>query len=145
MVSLDKYPCFCGSGLERFESRDGRGFLKCASQKCTLFIPEERYPELMDAYEMKVDKVFKPNKFPLCECEDVSSLWISHSSKNPDRSYFRCQDTSPDTKCNFFQWADVKLKKKRKNALKDKKPSEKQKRRKLKPLESSDDEDKNGN
>ena len=80
----------------------------------------------MGAYEKKVDKVFKQNKFLLFECEDASSLWITHSSKKPGRPYFRCQDTSAD----FFQRADVKLKKqrkavKRKNTLKDIEPAEK--------------------
>ena len=84
----------------------------------------------MGAYEKKVDKVFKENKFPLFECEDDSSLWVTHSSKKPGRPYFRCQHTSADTKCNFFQRADVKLKKKRKavkrkNTLKDIEPAEK--------------------
>ena len=69
----------------------------CAAEKCTLFTPEGRHPELMDAYEMKVDTVFKPNKFPLCKYEDTSSLWISHSTKNPDRPYFRCQNTSAES------------------------------------------------
>jgi hypothetical protein len=146
MVSLDKYPCFCGSGLQRIESKDGsRGFLKCKTETCTLFIPEEKYTELFEAYEMRVDSRFKSNNFPLCDCEDVSSLWVSHSSKNPERPYFRCQDTSADTKCDFFQWADTKLKRKRKAAgrervLKQKVQSEKRTLRKLKPLESSDEE-----
>ena len=146
MVSVEKYPCFCGSGLQRIESKDGsRGFLKCKTETCTLFIPEEKYTDLFESYEMKVDTSFKPNNFPLCYCEDVVSLWVSHSSKNPERPYFRCQDTSADTKCDFFHWADTKLKRKRKAAsrkcvLKQKVQSGKQKLKKVKPLESSDDE-----
>ena len=89
----------------------------------------------------------KENGFPLCYCEDVVSLWVSHSSKNPGRPYFRCQDMSDDTKCDFFHRVDTKLKRKRKAASregvlkqKQKVQSGKQKLKKLKPIESSDDE-----
>ena len=44
----------------------------------------------------------------MCNCEDVASLWVSHLSSNPDRPYFRCQETDTNEKCNFFQWADMK-------------------------------------
>ena len=60
----------------------------------------------MDAYEKKVLDKYKPGKFPKCNCDEVASLWLSYSSKNPRRPYFRCQDTDPDEKCRFFQWAD---------------------------------------
>ena len=147
MVSVEKYPCFCNAGLRRFKSKDGRHFLKCKNESCTLFVPEEKYTELMEAYEMRVDQMFKPYNFPHCYCEDASSLWVSHSSNNPDRPYFRCQDTS-DEKCDFFQWADVKPKKKKgaartkseKCTLCEKGESEKRKSKKLKPLQSSDEE-----
>ena len=43
MVSVEKYPCFCGAGLRRFESKDGRGFLKCKDEMCTLFNPGRPY------------------------------------------------------------------------------------------------------
>ena len=110
MVSVEKYPCFCGAGLRRFESKDGRGFLKCKDEMCTLFTPEEKYINLMECYELKFDKMFKPNNFPLCRCEDVSSLWVSNSVSNPGRPYFRCEETDTDDKCDFFQWADGKTK-----------------------------------
>ena len=64
--------------------------------------PGGKVTDLFESYEMKVDTSFKTNNFPLCYCEDVVSLWVSHSSKNPERPYFRCQDTSADTKCDFF-------------------------------------------
>ena len=60
MVSVEKYPCFCNAGLKRFKSKDGRHFLKCKNESCTLFVPEEKYTELMEAYEMRVDQMFKP-------------------------------------------------------------------------------------
>lgn len=109
--------CFCSSDLQRIESKDGSGgFLKCKTQTCTLFIPEEKYTDLFESYEIKVDSSFKPNNFPLCDCEDVASLWVTHSSKNSERPYFRCQDKSGDSKCDFFHWADNKPKTKRKAA-----------------------------
>ena len=43
MVSVEKYPCFCGAGLRRFVSKDGRGFLKCKDEMCTLFNPGRPY------------------------------------------------------------------------------------------------------
>ena len=48
-----------------------------------------------------MDSRFTSNNFLLCEYEDASSLWISHSSKNPERLYFRCQDKKVDTKFGF--------------------------------------------
>ena len=72
MISVEKYPYFCGAGLRCFESKDGRGFLKCKDEMCTLFTPEEKYNSLMECYELKVDQMFKPNNFPLCRCEGVS-------------------------------------------------------------------------
>ena len=54
MVSIENYKCFCKEGaLERFESKEGRGFVKCSKECCTLFVPEEKYLDLMDAYEKK--------------------------------------------------------------------------------------------
>ena len=82
MVPVEKYPCFCGAGLKRFESKDGRGFLKCKDEMCTLFTPEEKYNNLMECYKLKVDKMFKPNNFPLCRCEEVLSLWVSNCVKS---------------------------------------------------------------
>ena len=148
MVSVEKYPCFFNAGLKRFKSKDGRHFLKCKNESCTLFVPEEKYTELMEAYEVRVDQMFKPYNFPHCFCEDASSLWVSHSSNNPDRPYFRCQDTALDEKCDFFQWADLKLKKKKQRTARTKKEkcmcekgvSDMRKLKKLKPLESSDGE-----
>ena len=40
---------------------------------------------------------------------------LIYGSSNPDRPYFRCQETDANEKCDFFQWADIKsVKKKRK-------------------------------
>ena len=69
---------------------------KCQAETCTLFVPEEKYTDLMLGYETKVKKIFKPNNFPLCCCNEAASLWLSHSISNPDRLYFRCQDTDVD-------------------------------------------------
>ena len=96
MVSVEKYPCFCGAGLKSFKCKAGQGFLKCQAETCTLFVPEEKYIDLMEGYETKVNKIFKPNNFPLCCCNEAASLWVSHSISNPDRPYFRCQDTDVD-------------------------------------------------
>ena len=126
MVSVEKYPCFCGAGLRRFESKDGRGFLKCKDEMCTLFTLEEKYINLMECYTLKVEKMFKPNNFPLRRCEDVSSLWVSNSVSNPGRPYFGCEETDADDKCDFFQWADGKTKAKK---------SMKKKKRDLKRLQ----------
>ena len=96
----------------------------------------------MDVFETKVLKQYKPNKFPMCNCEDVASLWVSHSSSNPDRPYFRCQETDANEKCDFFQWADVKSVKKTKRKRNDLKKVAKGKRfKKVQILESSDEED----
>ena len=73
MVSVEKYPRFCNAGLKRFEWKDGRYFLQCKTESCTLFAPEEKYTELMEAYEMRVDQMFKPFNFPQCYCEEISS------------------------------------------------------------------------
>ena len=54
MVSIENYKCFCKEGaLEGFESKEGRGFVKCSKECCTLFVPEEKYLNLMDAYDKK--------------------------------------------------------------------------------------------
>lgn len=147
MVSIENYKCFCKkSSLERFQSKEGRGFVKCSKESCTLFVPEEKYLELMDAYETKVLEKFKPNNFPKCDCNDVASLWLSYSTKNPKRPYFRCQDTDPDEKCSFFLWADSvsKLKRRKRKASngKDGKlPKEKKVIKRVKrKIESSSDE-----
>ena len=44
MVSVEKYPYFCGAAcLKRpFTSKTGRGFVKCNAETCqSLFVPEE--------------------------------------------------------------------------------------------------------
>ena len=111
MVSIGLYPCFCSDGgLKRFKVKDGRYFLKCGSDTCALLLPEERYRELTRAYKTKVCTVFKPNKFPLCQCGKMVSLWVSHSYANPNRPYFRCKEMNSDTRCGFFQWADITTK-----------------------------------
>ena len=133
MVSVEKYPCFCGAGLRRFESKDGRGprgFLKCKDEMC---------------YELKVEKMFKPNNFPVRRCEEVSSLWVSNSVSNPGRPYFREEETDVDDKCDFFQWADGKTKVKKRDLkqLQNRTSAiEKQKKvmKCIKPLQSSDKE-----
>ena len=107
MVSLEHYKCFCETpGLTRVKSRDGRGFLKCKQETCTLFIPEEKYPSLMVCYETKVNQCYKPNRFPLCHCNEMCSLWVSNSETNPGRGYFRCQENDEDQKCSYFKWSD---------------------------------------
>jgi hypothetical protein len=119
MAAISANPCFCSEhGLKRFTSKKGRGFVKCGKGTCTLFLPEEDYKELLAAYETKVVQKFKPNKFPLCDCEETTRLWVSHSEKNPGRPYFRCQDVDEEDKCTFFQWADDLTKKKKKNKKK---------------------------
>ena len=110
MVSVERNSNFCGAGLGRFESKDGRGFLKCKNEMCTLFTPEEKYNSLMECYELKVDKMFKPNNFPLCRCEEVSSLWVCNSVSNPGRPYFRCEETGADDKSDFFNGQMVRQK-----------------------------------
>jgi len=102
----------------------------------------------MEAYEMRVDQMFKPFNFPQCYCEEISSLWVSHSSNNPDRPYFRCKKTPLDEKCDFYQRTDVKAKQKKSEKKKKKEKcgmcgkggSEERKLKRLKPLKSSDEE-----
>ena len=107
MVSLEHYKCFCETpGLTRVKPRDGRGFLKCTKETCSLLIPEEKYPSLMVCYETKVNQCYKPNKFPLCHCNEMCSLWVSNSEANPSRGYFRCQENDEDQKCSYFKWSD---------------------------------------
>ena len=149
MVDISHMPCFCSdAGLERFTSKSGRGFVKCSTSNCTLFCPEEKYNELYQVYEEKVLEKFKPPKgsFPLCHCGDVASLWVSHSSANPMRPFFRCQEMDDDEKCEYFKWGDGSKAKRRmikrkasqvKRGSKAKKSFKKVKRVKV----SSDDEE----
>ena len=108
-------------------------FLKCKAGSCPLLIPEEKYSQLMDAFEMHVHECYKPNNFPLCHCDQISSLWVSQSKANPGRPYFRCRDNEENDKCDFFKWADVK-KKTKSLAIMQKRATS------LKPLESLDEE-----
>lgn len=139
MVSIENYKCFCVDG-----AKQGRGFVKCSKESCTLFVPEEKYLELMDAYETKVLGKFRPNNFPKCNCEEVASLWLSYSSKNPKRPYFRCQDNDPEEKCKFFLWADSVSKRNRKRKVPSGKEGKSTKDKKVKrvkrKIESSSDE-----
>ena len=94
-------------------------------------------------WQRKVVQKFKPNKFPLCDCEETTRLWVSHSEKNPGRPYFRCQDVDEEDKCTFFQWADdlTKRKKKKKTSNNDSTLKERETRSKrIKVLDSSDEE-----
>ena len=123
--------------------------MECGTETCALFVPKEKYNELMEAYEKRVLKEYKPNRFPLCGCDDVSSLWVSHSSANPDRPYFRCQGIEDDDKCEFFKWADESSKgKKKRVARKQKRHVSKdkvkhvEKPKRVKAIVSSDDEEK---
>ena len=75
--------------------------VKCSKESCTLFVPEEKYLNLMDSYEIKVLEKYKPPNFPKCDCNELANLWLSYSSKNPNRPYFRCQDNDPEEKCSF--------------------------------------------
>ena len=85
MVSIENYKCFCKDGaLERFESKKGRGFVKCSKELCSLFVPEEKYLDLMHAYENKVLEKYKLTNFPMCDCNESASLWLSYSSNNPN-------------------------------------------------------------
>ena len=114
MVSLEHYKCFCET---RVKSRDGRGFFKCKEETCSLFIPEEKYPSLMVCYDTKVNQCYKPNKFPLCHCNEMCSLWVSNSETNPGRGYFRCQENDEDQKINVVISNDpIKSKGHRRNA-----------------------------
>ena len=146
MACLKSYFCFCGAGLKRFESKDGRGFVRCRTETCTLFTAEEKYTELVEVFQTKVNSKFKPNNFPLCECGEVASFWVSHSAENPGRPFFRCQETDVDEKCAFFMWGDQVTKTKRKRGNTDPKKVTKSRSKKLrraKPLASSDDDDEN--
>ena len=87
MACLKSYFCFCGVGLKRFESKDGRGFVRCRTETCTLFTAEEKYTELVEVFQTKVNSKFKPNNFPLCECGEVASFWVPHSAENPCRPF----------------------------------------------------------
>ena len=110
MVSVEKYSCFCINGKrERITEKSGRGFLKC-KETCTMFVPEEKFIDLLKAYENDIHKKFKPNKFLKCHCDEVASLWVPYSTANNMRPYFRCQDTDKDKKCLFFLWEDTVLK-----------------------------------
>ena len=57
--------------------------LRSIYDNSTLFRPEESYKEFMDAFELKVAEKFKPNKFPTCDCDEMSRLWESHPASNP--------------------------------------------------------------
>jgi hypothetical protein len=62
----------------------------------------------------KLNNKFKPYNFPLCECDEVVSLWVSHSADHPGRPFFRCKEMDEDEKCGFFLWAEQVTKEKRK-------------------------------
>jgi hypothetical protein len=146
MAALKNHFCFCSSGLKRFESKDGRGFVRCRTETCTLFVAEEKYTELVEVFQTKVHNKYKPNNFPLCECDEVCSFWVSHSTENPGRPFFRCQETDKNEKCDFFAWADQVTKTRRKRACDGTKVTKKvtksrKKMKRVKPLDSSDDDD----
>ena len=113
MVSLSKLPCFCGpNNPKRFTSKAERGNVKCATSECGLFCAEERYNELFQIYEDEVLAKYKPpNTFPSCHCGDLASLWISHSSQNNLRPYFRCAESDQQDRCEYFKWANGRGKK----------------------------------
>ena len=147
MVSIENYKCFCKEGtLEQFKSKEGRGFVKCSKECCTLFVPEEKYLDLIEAYDKKILEKYRPNKFPNCDCDEVSSLWLSYSSKNLKRPYFRCQSTDPEEKCTFFLWSDcvskLKRRKRKANGGKEGNSSKERKRKRVakRKTESSSDE-----
>ena len=104
MVSMSKYPCFCSANVTTFTSRkDGRGFLKCRRETSTLFVQEEQYKTLMEAYDSQVDARFKPNNFPLCYCNEVTALRVS----------IRASIIEEEDRCFFVQWAGSKVRKHR--------------------------------
>jgi hypothetical protein len=43
---------------------------------------------------------------PMCMCQMPSQIHVSHTSKNPDRMFFRCMKEQ-GTQCRFFQWCMV--------------------------------------
>jgi hypothetical protein len=49
---------------------------------CTLFVAEEKYTELVKVFQTKVHvhSNFEPNNFPLCDCDEVCSIWVSRLS-----------------------------------------------------------------
>ena len=142
MASISSYPCFCSvNGLSRFTSKSGQGYVKCAEGSCSLFCPEQKYTELYSIYEKSVAKKYKPNNFPLCDCGEVAALWISHSSSNFERPFFRCKDIADSIKCNFFKWTDTSpIIKKKRGSKKRPMKNEKSKSVKRVKIESSDDE-----
>ena len=102
----------------------------------------------MDSYEIKVLEKYKPSNFPKCDCNELASLWLSYSSNNPNRPYFRCQDTDPEEKCSFSLWTDnvsKPRKRKRKASSKERKSSNRSKGKRdyglRRKIESSSDED----
>ena len=102
MVSISKYPCFCSANVTRFTSKkDGRGFLNCSREICTLFVQEEQYKTMMEAYDSQVDARFKPNNFPLCYCNEITALRVSKSEANFARPYFKCQIFEEEDQCIF--------------------------------------------
>ena len=77
MVSVEKHNCFCkGWSSRAIRVQEGRGYLKCSKESCTLFVPEEKYLDLMDAYENKVLEKYKPLNFP--KCNELASVWLSY-------------------------------------------------------------------
>ncbi len=134
--------------MTRFTSKnDGRGFLKCSRETCTLFVEDEQYRTLMDAYDNRLDARVRPNHFSLCYCNEVTSLRVSKSDTNFARPYFKCQISENKDRYDFFyQWADLrKYRPVEKNRSSEAKmPAEKTKNRKkkrvLKADSSSEDE-----
>jgi hypothetical protein len=99
----------------------------------------------IETFQTRVNDKFKPNNFPLCDCDEVVSLWVSHSTKNPGRPFFRCQEMDEDEKCGYFLSADqvTKEKRKKRGRVDPKKVTKtrNKKPKRVKPLKSSDEDD----
>ena len=54
-----------------------------------MFVPEEKYLDLFHVYENDFHAKFK-------FCDEVASLWVSYSTANHMRPYFRRQDNDED-------------------------------------------------
>ena len=99
---IHRYP------LEVHVANNGWEYCKCSSGRpCMMFCGKKEARHYLQAVHDQLFVAYKcKDQLPVCFCESVPTLKISHSDKNCGRPYMSC---SQKEKCDFFQWADVPL------------------------------------
>ena len=94
--------------LEVHVANNGWEYCKCSSGRpCMMFCSKKEARHYLQAVHDQLFVAYKcKDQLPVCFCQSVPTLKISHSDKNCGRPYMSC---SQKEKCDFFQWADVPL------------------------------------